>query len=474
RTHHTAHRPHLQLRTRSAAGKAPRLSRFSSLVRMLIRYRWATVACVAALFMLSLYVMGRMPQNFFPQLDKPYFRADMLLPEGYNIEASQSRLDEIAAWLGEQPEVARVSTTAGSTPPRYYLASGSQSDRPNYGNILVELHSKRQTADVERRLDEYVAASMPDVWLRSSLFKLSPVPDATIEIGFIGRNVDTLRRLTALVTDLMRRRDDTRNVRNSWGNRIPVWLPQYSQIKGQRIGVSRSRAAQWLRVATEGYTLGTYREGDRVMPILLKEDNIATTNLTNMQAMPVFSQSGKAFSIEQASDGFRFEFMSPVIKRYNGERVMKAQCDPRRGVNTIALYESLLAEVEKAVDLPDGYEMKVFGEQESRDESNGALAAYMPLTLILIFVILLLLFGNYRSPVIICLMIPLVAIGVVGGLAATGKMFDFFSLLGLLGLIGMNVKNAVILVSRIDELRRDGLTPLDAVVGSAADRFVPV
>ncbi|MDE6861186.1 MAG: efflux RND transporter permease subunit, partial [Alistipes sp.] len=126
------------------------------------------------------------------------------------------------------------------------------------------------------------------------------------------------------------------------------------------------------------------------------------------------------------------------------------------------------------VDLPDGYEMKVFGEQESRDESNGALAAYMPLTLILIFVILLLLFGNYRSPVIICLMIPLVAIGVVGGLAATGKMFDFFSLLGLLGLIGMNVKNAVILVSRIDELRRDGLTPLDAVVGSAADRFVPV
>lgn len=458
----------------AAAGKAPRLSRFSSFVRTLIRYRWATVACVAALFALSLYAMGRMPQNFFPQLNKPYFRADVLLPEGYNIEATQSRLDEIAAWLGQQPEVARVSTTAGSTPPRYYLASGSQADRPNYGNILVEVHSQRQTAEVERRLDEHVTSTMPDVWLRSSLFKLSPVPEATIEIGFIGRNIDTLRRLTGAVTDLMRRRDDTRNVRNSWGNRIPVWLPQYSQIKGQRIGVSRSRAAQWLRVATEGYTLGTYREGDRVMPILLKEDNIASTNLTNMQAMPVFSQSGKAYSIEQASDGFRFDFVPPVIKRYNGERVMKAQCDPRRGVNTIALAESLLSEVESAVALPDGYEMKIFGEQESRSESNEALAAYMPLTLILIFVILLLLFGNYRSPVVICLMIPLVGIGVVGGLAVTGKMFDFFSLLGLLGLIGMNVKNAVIMVSRIDELRERGTPPLDAVVGSAADRFVPV
>ena len=457
-----------------AEGKAPRTGRFQRLVRTLIRYRWATVAGVVVLFVLSLYVMGRMPQNFFPQLDKPYFRADVLLPEGYNIEATQSRLDEIARWLGEQPEVARVSTTAGSTPPRYYLASGSYSDRPNYGNVLVELHSKRQTAGMERRLDEYVTSTMPDVWLRSSLFKLSPVPDATIEIGFIGRDIDTLRRLSTAVTDIMRRRDDTRNVRNSWGNRIPVWLPQYSQIKGQRVGLSRSRVAQWLRVATEGYTLGTYREGDRVMPILLKEDNISTANLTNMQAMPVFSQSGKAYSIEQASDGFLFDFMPSVIKRYNGERVMKAQCDPRRGVNAIALAESLLAEVEAEVVVPDGYQMKIFGEQESRSESNDALAAYMPLTLILIFVILLLLFGNYRSPVVICLMIPLVAIGVVGGLAATGKMFDFFSLLGLLGLIGMNVKNAVILVSRIDELRGQGLSALDAVVGSAADRFVPV
>ncbi len=455
-------------------GRTPRLSRFSRMVGTLIRYRWATVAGVAALFALSLHVMGRMPQNFFPQIDKPYFRADVLLPEGYNIEAVQSRLDAIAGWLAEQPEVLRVSTTAGSTPPRYYLASGSYSDRPNYGNVLVELHSERQTADVERRLDEYVTASMPDVWLRSSLFKLSPVPDATIEIGFIGRDIDTLRRLTTVVTDLMRRRGDTRNVRNSWGNRIPVWMPQYSQIKGQRIGVSRSRAAQWLRVATEGYTLGAYREGDRVMPILLKEDNIAATNLTNMQAMPVFSRSGRAYSIEQASDGFRFDFVPSVIKRYNGERVMKAQCDPQRGVNAIALSESLLAEAEAAVDLPEGYEMKIFGEQESRRESNDALVAYMPLTLTLIFVILLLLLGNYRSPVVICLMIPLVAIGVVCGLALTGKMFDFFSLLGLLGLIGMNVKNAVILVLRIDSLRSSGMSPFEAVVGSASDRFAPV
>ena len=312
------------------------------------------------------------------------------------------------------------------------------------------------------------------MWLRSSLFKLSPVPDATIEIGFIGENADTLQRLAAEAIDIMRRRDDVRNVRNSWGNRIPVWQPVYSQIKGQRIGVTRSGAAEWLRVATDGYSLGTYREGDQVLPILLKEEGVAAANLTSLQALPVFSRSGNAYSIEQASDGFVFDFRGSVIKRYNGQRVVKAQCDPQRGANAIRLLDELQAEAEAEIDVPDGYAMKIFGEQESRAESNGALAEYMPLTLILMFVILLLLFGNYRAPIIIALMIPLISIGVVAGLAVTGKTFDFFSLLGLLGLVGMNIKNAVILVSRIEELRSEGMAGIDAVATAAADRFVPV
>ncbi len=464
----------LKAERRAASAATGGMDRFRRLVRMLIRHRWATVAAVVLLFAASLFAMGRMPQNFFPSLDKPYFRADVLLPEGYNIEATQKRLDEMSDWLVSQSEVVRVSTTAGSTPPRYYLASGSYSGRPNYGNVLVELDSKRHTADVERRFDEHVSATMPDVWLRSSLFKLSPVPDATIEIGFIGENADTLQRLAAEAIDIMRRRDDVRNVRNSWGNRIPVWQPVYSQIKGQRIGVTRSGAAEWLRVATDGYSLGTYREGDQVLPILLKEEGVAAANLTSLQALPVFSRSGNAYSVEQASDGFVFDFRGSVIKRYNGQRVVKAQCDPQRGANAIRLLDELQAEAEAEIDVPDGYAMKIFGEQESRAESNGALAEYMPLTLILMFVILLLLFGNYRAPIIIALMIPLISIGVVAGLAVTGKTFDFFSLLGLLGLVGMNIKNAVILVSRIEELRSEGMAGIDAVATAAADRFVPV
>ena len=448
--------------------------KFDRLLAGLLRWRWGVVAGVVALFALSLAVMGLMPQNFFPSLDKPYFRADVLLPEGYNIRDTERNLRLMEEWLHEQPEVKTVSVTMGSTPPRYYLASSSISLRPNFGNILIELHDRKQTEEVENRFNAYVVANCPDVWLRSSLFKLSPVPDAAIEFGFIGDDIDTLRRLTQAAEDIMWRTPGTANIRNSWGNRVPTWLPLYSQMKGQRIGVTRSQMAQGITIATQGYRLGEYREGDQFMPILLKDENIDAYNLTNLQALPIFTPAGKVYSIEQATDGFRFEYRGGVVKRYNRQRVMKAQCDPARGVNTMELFAALRDSVTRAVPLPEGYSMKVFGEQESQQESNSALAEYMPLTMILIFIVLLLLFRNYREPVIILLMIPLIFIGVVLGLAVTGKVFNFFSLLGLLGLVGMNIKNAVVLVEQIGVLRAEGKGPYDALVSATRSRIVPV
>ncbi len=418
--------------------------------------------------------MGRMPQNFFPSLDKPYFRADVLLPEGFDIRETERNLRRMEAWLQEQPEVKCVSVTLGATPPRYYLASSNVSLRSNFGNILIELYDKRQTSAVEERFDAFVTAEFPDVWLRSSLFKLSPVPDAAIEFGFIGDDIDTLCRLTSAVEQIMWHTPGATNIRNSWGNREPAWLPIYSQMKGQRIGVTRSQMAQGITIATQGYVLGEYREGDQFMPILLKDENIGAYNLTNLQALPIFNPAGRVFSLGQAVEDFRFDFRRGTVKRYNRQRVMKAQCDPARGVNTMRLFAALSDSVRRSIVLPEGYAMKIFGEQESQQESNRALAAYMPLTLVLILIVLLLLFRNYREPIIILSMIPLIFIGVVLGLAVTGKVFNFFSLLGLLGLVGMNIKNAVVLVEQIGQLKRAGLASYDALISATRSRIVPV
>ena len=153
---------------------------------------------------------------------------------------------------------------------------------------------------------------------------------------------------------------------------------------------------------------------------------------------------------------------------------MKAQCDAARGVNVISLFNTLREELEQKISLPEGYRMEVYGEQESREESNKAIVDMLPVTLLMMFVVLMLLFGNLRSPMVIFLTLPLIFVGVVAALAVTGKMFDFFSMLGLLGLVGMNVKSGVILISRIEELRLSGVAPYEAIVQATEDRFIPV
>ncbi len=447
---------------------------FDRFLALLLRHRWWVVVGVVGLFFASLKVMSSMPQNFFPSLDKPYFRADVILPDGYNINSTEEAMSQMESWLLRQKEVSKVSSTVGGAPPRYYIASGATSLTPNFGNILIELQNSKQTAVVEARFDKYVTDSIPDVWLRSSLFKLSPVPDATIEFGFIGDNIDTLLMLTSKVQDIMWQNPKAINIRNSWGNRVPTWTPRYSQSKGQRIGISRSDLATGLTIATTGYPLGVYRRGDQFLPILLRDADISDYNLSSLQTLPLFSPAGKLFSVEQAVSEFVTENRLGVIERYNRQRVMKAQCDPAKGVNTKQLYTEILGDINSSVPISKGYQLKVFGEEESQVESNEALAKNFPLTMVLIFIVLLLLFGNYRDPIIILLMIPLIFIGVVVGLAVSGRMFDFFALLGVLGLVGMNIKNGVVLVAQIGEFRALGKDPYSSIIEATRARVIPV
>ena len=457
--------------TRSASAD---LQRFTRVLEWLLRHRTVTVVVVVALFVGSLVAMRVMPQNFFPSLDKPYFRADCYLPDGFNIRATAARVDSLCAWLQRQSSVRRVSATVGSTPPRYYLASSSVGPRDNFANILVELTTADSTAAVEQRFYEYALENQPDIWLRSSLFKLSPATESAIEFGFIGNNIDTLTQLTEWAMAIMREDGGATSIRNSWGNRVPTWLPVYSQMTGQRIRVTREQMARSITLATSGYELGVFREDDRRVPIVLKDENIDNYNLTNMQVLPVFNPNGRVYPLEQAVEEFDFDYRLGVIKRFNRERVMKAQCEPLRGQNSKQLFDRLHERIEREVALPEGYSLRIFGEQESQSESNAALAANMPLAMVLIFFILLLLFGDYRRPIVILLMLPLIFVGVVAGLAVTGRMFDFFALLGLLGLVGMNIKNAVVLVDQIDIEMRSGRDRYEALVRATRSRVVPV
>ena len=452
----------------------PFYHKFGKFLRLLIRFKGTTMLVMVGLFMLAMTIMGLMPQNFFPNMDKPYLRADCFLPEGYSIRETEKEMGKIEEFLLQQEEVVNVSATYGSSPLRYYLASTSFGPKSNFGNFLVEVKDKKYTAQVEERLNKYVRENYPDILIRSSLFKLWPAVEANIEFGFIGENIDTLTMLTEKAMSIMHECDMVTDIKNSWGNKVPVWEPAYSQERGQRLGITRQAVAYALKIATNGLPLGDYREKDLFMPILLKEENIESSNIDNMKTLPVFSQSGYAVPLAQVVDSFAFGYNYNVIKRYNRDKVMMAQCDSKRGANTMAAFAQVKKAITEGMDIPQGYRMQVFGENETQEESNSAMAANLPLTFILMFIVLLFLFKTYRKPTIILLMVPLIFIGVVFGLAVTGKMLDFFAILGVLGLIGMNIKNAIVLVDQIGIEEEKGTPRLEAIIEATKSRIVPV
>lgn len=453
----------------------PFYHKFEKILSVLIRRKIVTLGSMIVLFVVSLVVMGMMPQNFFPSLDKPYFRADVFYPDGYGVNDVAREMKKVEAHLLKLPEVKKVSITFGSTPLRYYLASTSVGPKPNFANVLVELNDSKYTKEYEEKFDVYMKANFPNAITRTSLFKLSPAVDAAIEIGFIGPNVDTLVALTNQALEIMHRNPDLINIHNSWGNKIPIWKPIYSPERAQPLGVSRQGMAQSIQIGTNGMTLGEFRQGDQVLPILLKGNSVADSfRINDLRTLPVFGNGPETTSLEQVVSEFDFRYRFSNVKDYNRQLVMMAQCDPRRGVNAIAAFNQIWSQVQKEIKIPEGYTLKYFGEQESQVESNEALAKNLPLTFFLMFTTLLLLFKTYRKPTVILLMLPLIFIGIVLGLLLLGKSFDFFAILGLLGLIGMNIKNAIVLVDQIDIENQSGLDPRKAVIKATISRIVPV
>lgn len=449
--------------------------KFSKFLTTLIKRRYVTLTTVVLTLVLSLVVMGLMPQSFFPQMNKPYFRADLIFPEGFSINNVEEEIIKIEDFLENNEKVKSFSVTMGGSPVRYYLASSSYGPKPNFANILVETKEPEDAAEVEQLFYEHLNENYPDIITRSALFSLSPVPDAAIEIAFIGENIDTLTALVERAQQIARECDMVTDVRSSWGNKVPVWKPMFSQQKGLRLGISRQQVANTFRTATNGLPMGEYREGDLSIPILLKDSEIESLYLNDIKTLPVFSTKGTSVKLEQVIDNFTLDYDYNVIKRFNRERSIAMQCEPKRGGNTIAAFNQVWNAVRTQIELPEGYKMKYFGEQESQDTGNAALAKNIPLTFLLIYLTLLLLFPkNYRKPILIMLMLPLIFIGVVLGLLVFGKSLDFFAMLGLLGLIGMNIKNAIVLVDEIGLQLESGKGAVEAVVEATKTRIVPV
>ncbi len=469
-------------------------------LRWVLSHRWISLSAGAALVAASLLCARYVPRGFFPDMDYDQLYIEYKLPEGLNSTRVSSDLADIERYLMGRDDVTHVTTSIGGTPSRYNLVRSIADPSLSYGELIVDYTSPDALVSSMDEIQNYLNVNYPDAYVRLKRYNLM-YKKFPIEVEFSGPDPAVLRDLTGQALGIMNESDEVWMETSDWEPRVPVLNIGYDQPIARSIGLSRQDIALSVMTATDGIPTGVFYEGSDSRSIRLRCIDRDGEPIESLQHTPVFGLAPSIGGLDrqtiqglmtgtvteedllaaalgtvplsQAVDGVRIGWEEPLVIRHNGERSMRAQCNPLPGHAVENARRDIAGRIE-AIELPEGYSMHWEGERSASQDAMKYLFKYYPLAVILIIAILIMLFKDYRKPTIIILCIPLLAIGIVAGMLASGKTFGFVGIVAALGLVGMLIKNGIVLMDEITLQMESGKKPVDALLDSSTNRFRPV
>ena len=445
---------------------------FRQALRWTIQRRYVVLGAMVLLLVIAGWGFRFIPQQFMPLLNKQYFSVDVWLPEGTRIEESDRQMTEMTAYLNSLEGVKKVSSFVGQTPPRYYLANAAYGPQPNYAQCLVEAETPEKSRELQAILYDRLPAMFPDALVRVNSFEINSIPQALIEARFCGDDPEVLDSLTNLALEIMRKNPKVLNARNEWGNMALMIKADYDPVKAGRLNVGRHDMMNAVKAVNDGTAVGVYRDRDKKVPVLLHTDVKGSWDMESVEDLPIWNGRNSA-PLGQVANGIGLAWEYPLVRTYDRKLSMAAQCDVKRGHTMKEVHSEIREEIER-IRLPEGYTFFWDSQYKDQKEAMAALTKYFPLALIMLLVILVMLFGNFRQPLIIFLILPLSLIGMVFGLWVTGFQFGFFCIAGWLGLLGMIIKNVIVLLDEVNIQQKAGVEPYTAVIEATVSRARPV
>ena len=437
-----------------------------------IRHRYWVTGSMVVLLLLAGWGFRFIPQQFMPLLNKQYFTIDMWMPEGTRFEETEQQMARMLDCLEGMEGVKKVSSYVGQTPPRYYLANSAYGPQPNYAQCLVEADSPEVSGELQERLYGSLPAKFPDALIRVNRFEINSIPQALIEARFCGKDPAVLDSLTNVAIGIMRKNPKVLNARNEWGNKALMIRADYDPIRAGRLNIGRDDMMNAVKSINDGRAVGIYRDADKKVPVLLRSEENRSWDTESLEDLPVWNGKNSA-PLAQVTDGIRLDWEFPLVRTYNRELSMAAQCDVKAGHTMKEVHSEIREEIE-SMKLPEGYTFFWDSQYKDQKEAMAALVKYFPLAIVMLVIILVMLFGNFRQPLIIFLILPLSLIGMVLGMLVTGFQFSFFCIAGWLGLLGMIVKNVIVLLDEVNCRLRSGDDGYTAVVEATVSRARPV
>lgn len=480
--------------------KTPTQKLIAKTLMWCLRHRFISIVGAVALIIASVFVYRVLPQSFFPDLNYNQLYIEFKLPENNDSEATRQKIDAIAEYLLSQQDVQHVTTSVGGTPSRYNLVRSIATPALSYGDIIVDYTDENTLVDAIPALQQYLTDNYPEAYVRVKRYNLM-YNKYPIEATFCGPDPEILRGLTKQAQQIMEANDKIMLVTSDWERKVPVLDVQYNQAAAREIGLSRGDVAMSLLASTDGIPMSTIYDGADSETIVIKCVDKDGNRIDRIDSAPIFPMipSTNALSAEtlkgliigaistediiantlattplrQAIDGIELRWDDPTVVRYKGERAMRAQSNNIPSVGAEDARKEIAAQIE-AIELPEGYSLVWQGEYETKKKSMKYLMANLPLAIVLMIGILIMLFKDYRKPLIIMLSVPLLFVGAILGVWVSGLSFGFVAICGVLGLIGMMIKNGVVLMDEINAEIKSGKEPVSAIIDSSDSRFRPV
>ncbi|MDO9290020.1 MAG: efflux RND transporter permease subunit [Hydrogenophaga sp.] len=452
--------------------------RFRALVNWCVQHRWITIGLTIATFVLGMVGMGKVQQQFFPDSSRPEILMDVWLPEGSSITAMDEVSQRLENRLARETGVTSVTSWVGSGVPRFYLPIDQIFPQSNVSQLIVLPQDLATRETLRKKLPALLATEFPEVRGRVKLLANGPPVPYPVQFRVVGPDPAVLRGLADEVKAAMRQSPNTRGVNDNWNESVKVLRLEVDQAKARALGVSSQSIAQASRTNLTGSTVGQYRDGDKLIDIVLRQPLDERNSLSALGNGYLPTASGKSIPLLQIARPVP-GWEPGVIWRENRDYAITVQSDVVEGLQGATVTAELQPALKAISDSwagrgLAGYQVQVAGAVEESSKGSSSIAAGIPIMLFITFTLLMLQLQSFSRSLLVFLTGPLGLAGVAGALLLLNRPFGFVALLGVIALMGMIQRNSVILIDQIEQDRARGVPAWDAIVEAAVRRMRPI
>ncbi len=452
----------------------PFYRRFRRAVDWCVQHRWITIGATLLTFALGIVGMGKVQQQFFPDSSRPEILVALWSPEGTSFAASEAVARRVEQRLMAEPGVRAVSTWVGSGVPRFYLPLDQVFPQTNVSQLIVLPGDLKVRESLRVRLPALLAQEFPEVRGRVTLLPNGPPVPYPVMFRVVGADPTVLRQQADEVKAAMRQSPNTRGVNDNWNESVKVLRLEVDQSKARALGVTSQSIAQASRTILSGTNVGQYREGDKLIDIVLRQPLDERNAITDLANAYLPTASGRSIPLTQIAKPV-FTWEPGVMWREGRSYAITVQSDIIEGLQGATVTNELLPQL-RALEAkwPQGYRIEVAGAVEESAKGSSSIVVGVPIMLFLTFTLLMLQLHSFSRAMLVFLTGPLGIAGVAGALLLLNRPFGFVALLGVIALMGMIQRNSVILIDQIEQDRSRGVPAWDAIVESAVRRLRPI